>query len=299
MRLRASERLLLVYFAYVAFLSFFFPGRPVLGYKPVYAMTVMGLGILALARVAENSRYRIFTWLRDWMPLAYTLAAFREMDWFTPAHYVLGWERAWMGQDQWLLTQAGLARVVEGLGPVGPAYLELCYLLVYTIGPFCVVTLWLTHRRPLVDRWTVVYLAGTLSAYGLFPFFPSLPPRILAEPVVMMTWFRRANLWLLDSATIHSSVFPSAHVSSAFSAAWGLFAVLPDRREFGWGMLFYACSVSISTIYGRYHYAADVIAGLGLSMVGAGVAFGVRRGARIWIEATRSEVEAGAEVRRV
>ena len=58
-----------------------------------------------------------------------------------------------------------------------PAYLELCYLLVYATGAFCVLTLWLTHRRSATDRWMVVYLTGTLLAYALFPFFPSLPPR--------------------------------------------------------------------------------------------------------------------------
>jgi membrane-associated phospholipid phosphatase len=127
----------------------------------------------------------------------------------------------------------------------------------------------------------VVYLTGTLLAYALFPFFPSLPPRKLpppmqVDPAVVVTLFRRWNLWLLDAATIHSAVFPSAHVSSAFSAAWGLFAVLPRQRGFAWGMLFYACSVSVATIYGRYHYAADVAAGFGLTLVAAAVAFALR-----------------------
>ena len=174
------------------------------------------------------------------------------------------------------MTRFGLARVIEAVGSVGPAYLELCYLLVYATGAFCILTLWLTHRRLAVDRWTVVYLSGTLLSYALFPFFPSVPPRTLADPVVIITWFRRANLWLLNSATIHSAVFPSAHVSSAFSAAWGLFAVLPGRPIPGWGMLLYASSVSIATIYGGYHYAADVVAGFGVSLLTAALAFALR-----------------------
>jgi membrane-associated phospholipid phosphatase len=217
--------------------------------------------------------------VRDWTPLAFTLGAFREMDWFTPSSYPLRWESVWLQQDHWLLTRLGLAHALEALGPVVTGYLELCYLLVYSTGAFCVLTLWLVHRRPTVDRWMIVYLTGTLLAYSLFPFFPTLPPRMLEDPPVAATWLRHWNLWLLDSATIHSSVFPSAHVSSAFSAAWGLFVALPKRREFAWGMLFYACSVSLATIYGRYHYAADVAAGIGVSMVAAAVAVGVRAGA--------------------
>jgi membrane-associated phospholipid phosphatase len=156
----------------------------------------------------------------------------------------------------------------------------LCYLLVYATGAFCVLTLWLVHRRPAVDRWMVVYLTGTLLAYSLLPFFPTLPPRILMDAAVPDTLFRRWNLWLLNSATIHAAVFPSAHVSSAFSAAWGLFAVMPRQlRGFAWGMLFYAFSVSVATVYGRYHYAADVTAGFGVSLVAVAVALGVRAGA--------------------
>ena len=73
----------------------------------------------------------------------------------------------------------------------------------------------------------------------------------------VMTALRQLNLWLVGDYGIHSSVFPSAHVSSAFSAAWALLAYLPERKRFGWGMLVYAVSVAVATVYGRYHYAAD------------------------------------------
>ena len=81
------------------------------------------------------------------------------------------------------------------------------------------------------------------------------------------TPLRQLNLWLLGDYGIHSSVFPSAHVSSAFSAAWAFFAFLPERKRIGWGMLIYAVSVAVATIYGRYHYAADVAAGIAISLI--------------------------------
>jgi membrane-associated phospholipid phosphatase len=49
-----------------------------------------------------------------------------------------------------------------------------------------------------------------------------------------------------------------------------MFLVLPERKRFGWGLLFYALSVSVATVYGRYHYAADVAAGFSVSLA-AGV----------------------------
>jgi membrane-associated phospholipid phosphatase len=126
-----------------------------------------------------------------------------------------------------------------------------------------------------VDRFWIVYLTGTLLAYALFPYFPSQPPRIVFPGVDnphIVPWLRQANLFILNHATIHVGVFPSAHVSSAFASAWAMFLLVPERKRYGWALVVYACSVSVATIYGRYHYAADVIAGFGVSLVAAGLA---------------------------
>jgi membrane-associated phospholipid phosphatase len=117
----------------------------------------------------------------------------------------------------------------------------------------------------------MVYLAGTLGAYALFPYFPSEPPRTVFATVDLphiITVVRRFNLWILGGYSIHSSVFPSAHVSSAFSAAWALLVTVPQRKWIGGLMAFYAVSVAVATIYGRYHYAADAVAGLAVSFAG-------------------------------
>ena len=94
------------------------------------------------------------------------------------------------------------------------------------------------------------------------------------------TVIRRLNLAILRGATIHVGVFPRAHVSSVFSAAWGMFLVLPRKKVFGWTLLAYAVSVSLSTIYGRYHYTADVLAGFAVSLAAAVVALLLHRSAR-------------------
>ena len=76
---------------------------------------------------------------------------------------------------------------------------------------------------------------------------------------------------------IHSSVFPSAHVSAAFSCAWGLLIAMPDRRRYGRIVVAYAFLVAIATVYGRYHYATDALAGFAISFL-AFAALGQRPG---------------------
>jgi membrane-associated phospholipid phosphatase len=73
----------------------------------------------------------------------------------------------------------------------------------------------------------------------------------------------------LGNYGIHTSVFPSAHVAGAFAAAFGAFRTLPERRWVGRLLLTIACLIAVATIYGRYHYIADAVAGLAVAVVAA------------------------------
>ena len=260
-RFRPSERLAIAYFIYVALIAPFYIERP-------WRTSLVALGV-------AGGFWLVGLWkgkpiARDLAPLFATLAAYREMDWFTSSGHDHHLERAWIIWDRTLLDGWHLRSIIESSGPILPGFLELVYLLVYGIGPAVVLLAILARRRDGTDRLWMAYLAGTLGAYALFPFFPSDPPRVLfpsADMPTVMTFLRRVNLYIVGGYGIHSSVFPSAHVSSAFSAAWGLLITIPEKRWIGWSMFAYAALVSIAVVYGRYHYAVDVIAGLAISLV--------------------------------
>lgn len=257
-RPRSSEWLIIAFFAYTAIVGAFFH----LGIKPWLLLAAVGAAIFLLSRRKSS--------LRDFAPAAFTLAAYREMNWFSPAAYDHHLENAWIVWDRTVLTSWHLRGAIESAGSLFPAYFELCYLCVYAVVFVAVGLLFGLRRRDRIDRFWVAYLAGTLGAYALFPYFPSQPPRTafagLDLPGVSTT-LRQLNLWVLGGYGIHSSVFPSAHVSSAFSASWGLMATLPERPAVGRWMAFYAVSVAIATVYGRYHYAADAAAGFAISFL--------------------------------
>ncbi|MBV8903075.1 MAG: phosphatase PAP2 family protein [Acidobacteriia bacterium] len=263
------------YFAYVALLSGFVQDRPNLRDQPFWLLASVIAALLLTARL-ETKFPSAISYFRDFLPLGLTLVAFEEMTLFAPLAYNGHLERAWIHWDRVLLDHWRLRAAIESLGPVIPAYLESCYLLVYGLGTYCIIMLYLNNRRKEVDRFFVVLLTGTLAAYALFPFFPSQPPRLLFHDLdapTLTSFIRGFNIWILGKASHQSSVFPSAHVSSAFAAAWAMFLALPNRPRFAWGVLLYAVSVSIATIYGRYHYAADVLAGFFVSLIAAVLAW--------------------------
>lgn len=267
-RLRATEFLFIVYFAYVACVASFFAIPRWADAWLVFVGATAGLVLIAW-RFANPLRFA-----RDWIPLGLLLFAYRQMDWFTDPPRRIDLETLWRGWDTKLLVDWHLQAAIESAGPLIPELLELCYLLIYAVGPLTVAALYLTHRREYVDRALLLTLGGTLLSYAFFPYFPTAPPRaIFAMPTpAVQTALRHVNLWIVNGAGIGSSVFPSAHVSGAFSAAFALILYLPRASKWKWGVLVYAGVVAIATVYGRYHYAADAVAGIGVSLVALGLA---------------------------
>jgi membrane-associated phospholipid phosphatase len=271
--LRLSERVIVINFLYLSMLAVALPLRP-----PVPAVTLaLNLAVLAsypfLAWVDSLRRRPLLGIIRDWYPFPLALLTYREMGWFAQPHLTQRLEDAWVVWDRALLA-GGLRAAVECLGPVIPAALEISYMLVYALGPFSVAMLYVYRRRDRIDDFLFLFLVGTLLAYGQFPFWPSEPPRTVfpgQDFPAYMSPFRRFNWWYLGSQGIHTSVFPSAHVSGAFSAAFGMIRSLPEHPWVGRFLLLMAVLIATATVYGRYHYFADAAAGFGVALVALGI----------------------------
>jgi membrane-associated phospholipid phosphatase len=270
-RFRSSERLAIVYFVYVALIAPFYIDR-------AWRTSMVAAAVAAGFWLTQFGK----PILRDLAPLGAALTAYREMNWFSSEVHDHHLERAWVVWDRVLLDQFHLRQIIESGGAILPEVLEFCYLLVYGVGPLVVLMAILARRRRGTDQLWMAYLAGTLGAYALFPYFPSDPPRTLfpgSDLPHVMTVMRQVNLYIVGGYGIHSSVFPSAHVSSAFSAAWGLLITIPEKRWIGWSVAAYAAMVSMATIYGRYHYGVDVLAGFTVSLIAIPAARFAERGA--------------------
>jgi membrane-associated phospholipid phosphatase len=270
-RLRVHEWMFIVFFAYIAAITPLFQTRPNLHGQPYAVLAVVCVTFLIIDRLQRSRLSFGMDIARDWLPLFFVFFAFREMDYFAPREYDFLSEMSWIRWDLVVLEGLKLTRRIESLGPVIPFYLELCYLVVYGVSFYCVARLSALAGRKAINRFWTIFLLGTLGAYALFPYFPTEPPRFaftdIAPPSVP-TVVRELNWYLLNRTTIHSGVFPSAHVSSAFSAAFAMFLLMPKHRD-RWFLLIYAVSVAVATVYGRYHYVVDAMAGFGMSLLAA------------------------------
>lgn len=278
--LRRSEWVLAAYFVYAMIAAHALPVE-----QPVPLITVtLNLTILtsfALLGYADSLRRgRFLGIIRDWYPLPLVLLAYREMGWFAPPSHTLELERSWVVWDRLLLNDMGMRAGIELLGPVLPSLLEISYSLVYVIPHFSIAMLYVYKRRERVDRFLFPFVLAVLMSYALFPFFPSEPPRTVfpgEDYPSFDTIFRKFNWALLGGYGIHTSVFPSAHVSGAFSAALAMLRTLPEKRWVGRALMGLAVLIATATVYGRYHYAVDGLAGLGVAVVAVLLTGGLRR----------------------
>jgi membrane-associated phospholipid phosphatase len=272
--LRLSEWILAGYFSYTSLLAVFLPLASEVRIR-ILAVSLAILSTYALLRWFDDPADK--KWLdvtRDWLPMALAIVAYRQMGWFATARLHHSLEHGWIGFDKLLLGELGGRHFIEMSAPVLPNILELSYLLVYALPAFAMAMLYTQGLRKSADILLVFYLLGLLLAYAQFPFWPSDPPRTAfpgVEPPSVHSIFREANLIMLGNLGIHTGVFPSAHVSGAFALAFAMqfLGFKPWLRR---GTLIYAMLVAIATVYGRYHYAVDALAGFGVALVAAGVA---------------------------
>lgn len=264
-RLRRAEQVLLLYFAYTSAMGLAFGVRTVDRPALLAINGAVWIGFLFLLSPAPVAA----AW-RDFLPYPASLLCYREAGWLASALHPYRLEHRWIVWDRLFLESWHGRVAIESLGAVMPTLLEAAYLSVYVIGPLAIGALYFFRRRNQADRLWVAFLLGLMLSYVQFPFWPSEPPRIVFPALDLpsfLTPLRRLNLFLVGSYGIHSSVFPSAHVSGAVSGALMLRRIMPDRKWAGDLLLAVAILIAVATVYGRYHYLVDALAGAAVGVV--------------------------------
>lgn len=282
-RPRACEWVLIVYFTLTSIhAALALPGKSAWAWLAGLAALAAALSFAASYAEMRTGR-RAWSIARDWFPLPFLLAGYWSVDWFADPTAAHGFQEAWIGIDRVLLRQAGLKTVIESLGALLPGLLELCYSLLYTLPPAAMAALYLGGRRLRAPRFLFVLLLAAFTTDLLMPFFPSADPRLRfpgEDLPSYLTPFRMANLWLLDHLDIRTSVLPSGHVTVGLATAFGLWIAWPEKKAVGAAFLSMACAVTLAAVYGRYHYAADALAGAAVASLATAAGELLRRNGR-------------------
>ncbi|MEP7272340.1 MAG: phosphatase PAP2 family protein [Acidobacteriota bacterium] len=118
-----------------------------------------------------------------------------------------------------------------------------------------------------------VLLVSTCVAYYLgyliFVLFPIESPyhtlRTLQKVELTGGPFTAVINWIERYGRVHGGAFPSAHVSGSVVV---LLCAWRYARRVGYWLTPVVIAICIATIYGRYHYVVDVVAGIGMAIIG-------------------------------
>ena len=261
--MRASEWIVCGFFAYLVVLA---------RVQPLSAgrrSRVLAVGLVCIGLVVVLSQLRLqlpMRIARDWVPCVYLLQGY----WMSGLFFrrpMPAIEDRLLRLDGRLLGAVRLDAVV-GRTPVPVLeLLELAYLCAYPFVPITLGLLYDAGLRGEADQyWTAVLLAA-FACYGLLPWIQTRPPRDVEPPGAMDRRglaLRRLNRTVLDRASVQVNTFPSGHAATAVAAALAAGRLLPDLLV---PLVATAGAIALSTVVGRYHYAADTVLGVA---VGAG-----------------------------
>lgn len=243
-----------VFFVYVAIVALTLPGLP--ARKRLQAVSG-AIGGLALAAAAGRPANPI---LLDWVlpPMALLTAYWTSGRLFVrpmPAA-----ERALAAVDRALGIQNVAARTPRWMAEC----LECAYAWVYPTIPIALgIALAFVPDTDPQRFWSVILITDYIC-FGMLPWVQTRPPRAIEGEPPWRARVRSFNLRLLGRTSIQANTFPSGHAAEALAAAILVLGAPPLLVIW---MFFNALAISAAAVLGRYHYAADALAGWVVAIV--------------------------------
>ena len=245
-----------IFFVYVGAVAAVLPGVDRSKRRRALAGSAVGLLLAAGAFLAPGRL------LNDWLiPPACLLIGY----WTSGLLFVSPMpraERVLLGFDRALR----IRQIAAATPRAAAEFLEIAYAAVYVVIPIALVVCLLAVPDVPADRFWAVILTTDYICFGMLPWVQTRPPRALEPetPWPNAIGVREFNLRMLGRTSIQVNTFPSGHAAEALAAA---LLVTGAGIPITVVMLFTALSISAGAVLGRYHYAADALAGWVVALI--------------------------------
>jgi membrane-associated phospholipid phosphatase len=206
---------------------------------------------------------RFWHFWRHWYPHLFFLFCFEELG--VLVHLVSPrWQDAKLiAFDHWLTGVHPAIWLEQFATPARNEFMQFAYLTYFVY--LVVLGGILYYREDWRGYWSVMTYsaAGYAIGYVIAIFFPIESP-----------WFAMAGSWhgelhggpctalinfIEHYGRVRGAAFPSEHVAGSVAALWGAWR---HRRWLFWVMLPLVLCMCASTVWGRYHYVADIFGGV-------------------------------------
>ncbi len=261
--LLAIDRVFLLYLGLTGVLAVL--GGGVLGFSLAAAHAVAMLAVRRLGRrpLPRNAGWR---WLRLVYPVAATpFLLYPELRFLNRVitdrlfdGMVQGWEQALFGSQLSMTFQEWLPDFTLS------ELLHLGYVSYYALVPIALVGVYVTRGDAALHRAAFATAVAFLFSYLIFTVLPVAGPRYDFPPIggeVSGGAFYQIVHTILETGSSRGTAFPSSHI-----AASGVAVLAAGREDRRWllTLMLPQITLALGTVYGRFHYGVDAIAGVAL-----------------------------------
>jgi len=274
-----------VTFAYLAWLGFIIlVGRSNISHaesRIAWHVAIAG-AILWLARAALGSPNQVICFARHWYPLPLYIFFFEELGGLVHTIFPGWFDRWFIAFDYNIASVHPSVWMAQFASPALNDYMQFAYMTYFLY--LVLLPAMLYFRQEHTAYWTVM-VSTALAHYSVYVISIWVPVESPYYSLAALNThalaggYPTALIGLVERfGRVHGAAFPSAHVAGSMVALLGSWRY---RRWLFWVGLPFFASLCVSTVYGRYHYVADVLAGLAVGMGGfvAGERFVSRRNA--------------------
>lgn len=208
---------------------------------------------------------RVARFVRGWYPVALIPVTYKELSYIIPLIHPRDFDTALAAIDQRFLGVHPTVWLERFTWPALTEVLQLTYSSYYLLPAILGVVLWRSGRFEEFHFWVFIVVLGFYLSYLGYIAIPAIGPRFLPEIVQAQTkpltgiWLFQPVRAMLDRAEgITRDCFPSGHTELTLLVLY--YAHRFHRKTFWW-ILPIGAGVIVSTVYLRYHYVVDVVAG--------------------------------------
>lgn len=141
--------------------------------------------------------------------------------------------------------------------------LSAAYFSYYFLIPGLALLLFFAKRDREIRRFMAATCVTFFASYLMFILYPVMGPRFYFEGMyqheIIGFVFRPLVNFILDNAAFKGGAMPSSHVAEALIVL--LFAIRNYGRK-AYFLIPVVAGLALGTVYGRFHYASDVIVGV-------------------------------------
>lgn len=275
-RLNPADKIVIAYLVVITLLVLVFAyripywGAFFAGHAALAALVVSIAKLIPLApsptRPSASALVRsLATVVRGWYPVALIPITYKELSYLIPLIHPRDFDAALAGIDHRIFSVHPTVWLERLTWPPLTEVLQLTYSTYYFLPLVLGVALWRRRSFDEFHFWVFIVVLGFYLSYLGYIAVPAIGPRFLPSIVEAQTipltgvWLFQPVREMLDRAEgITRDCFPSGHTELTLLVL--IYARAFHRKVF-WRILPLGTGVVISTVYLRYHYVIDVVAG--------------------------------------